>query len=42
VGSLSSPLSGLVRVLSGNQSGLVRALNAIREQRDAAGQTAAS
>jgi large subunit ribosomal protein L10 len=35
VGSLASPLSGLVRVLSGNQSGLVRALNAIREQKSA-------
>jgi large subunit ribosomal protein L10 len=36
VGSLKSPLSGLVYVLSGNQSGLVRALNAIREQKAAA------
>jgi large subunit ribosomal protein L10 len=36
VGSLSSPLRGLVTVLSGNQSGLVRVLNAIREQREAA------
>jgi large subunit ribosomal protein L10 len=34
VGSLKSPLFGLVYVLSGNQSGLVRVLNAIREQRD--------
>ena len=42
VGSLKSPLYGLVYVLSGNQSGLVRVLNAIREQRDAAGQSAAS
>ena len=33
VGSLSSPMRGLVYVLSGNQSGLVRALNAIREQK---------
>jgi large subunit ribosomal protein L10 len=33
VGSLASPLRGLVYVLSGNQSGLVRALNAIREQK---------
>jgi large subunit ribosomal protein L10 len=40
VGSLKSPLFGLVYVLSGNQSGLVRALNAIREQK-AAAQTAA-
>jgi large subunit ribosomal protein L10 len=40
VGSLKSPLYGLVYVLSGNQSGLVRALNAIREQK-AAAQTAA-
>ena len=32
VGSLKSPLSGLVYVLSGNQSGLVRVLNAIRER----------
>ncbi|HTU82931.1 MAG TPA: 50S ribosomal protein L10 [Candidatus Acidoferrales bacterium] len=36
VGTLVSPLRGLVTVLSGNQSGLVRALNAIREQREAA------
>ena len=41
VGSLKSPLSGLVYVLSGNQSGLVRALNAIREQKEAAGASAA-
>jgi large subunit ribosomal protein L10 len=34
VGSLKSPLFGLVYVLSGNQSGLVRVLNAIREQRE--------
>ncbi|MFN2461906.1 MAG: 50S ribosomal protein L10 [Candidatus Velthaea sp.] len=40
VGSLKSPLYGLVMVLSGNQSGLVRALNAIREQK-AAAETAA-
>jgi large subunit ribosomal protein L10 len=38
--SLKSPLFGLVYVLSGNQSGLVRALNAIREQK-AAAETAA-
>jgi large subunit ribosomal protein L10 len=36
VGSLASPLRGLVTVLSGNQSGLVRVLNAIREQREVA------
>jgi len=36
VGSLASPLRGLVTVLSGNQSGLVRVLNAIREQKAAA------
>jgi len=35
VGSLKSPISGLVMVLSGNQSGLVRVLNAIREQKSA-------
>jgi large subunit ribosomal protein L10 len=35
VGSIASPLRGLVTVLSGNQSGLVRVLNAIREQKDA-------
>ncbi|MBV9439847.1 MAG: 50S ribosomal protein L10 [Candidatus Eremiobacteraeota bacterium] len=40
LGTLNAPLTGLVRVLSGNQSGLVRVLNAIREQR-AAGQPAA-
>jgi large subunit ribosomal protein L10 len=36
VGSLASPLRGLVTVLSGNQRGLVRALDAIREQKSAA------
>ena len=35
VGSLKSPLQGLVMVLSGNQSGLVRVLNAVREQKSA-------
>jgi large subunit ribosomal protein L10 len=35
VGTLSSPLYGLVYVLSGNQSGLVRVLNAIREKKTA-------
>ncbi|HZZ00247.1 MAG TPA: 50S ribosomal protein L10 [Candidatus Baltobacteraceae bacterium] len=34
VGSLASPLRGLVTVLSGNQSGLVRVLNQIREQKE--------
>ena len=38
VGSLANPLRGLVMVLSGNQSGLVRVINAIREQK--AGATA--
>ena len=33
LGSLKSPLYGLVTVLSGNSSGLVRALNAIREKK---------
>jgi large subunit ribosomal protein L10 len=36
VGSLASPMRGLVTVLSGNQSGLVRVLNALREKRAAA------
>jgi large subunit ribosomal protein L10 len=36
IGSLASPLRGLVNVLSGNQSGLVRVLNAIREQKESA------
>jgi large subunit ribosomal protein L10 len=36
VGSLANPMRGLVTVLSGNQSGLVRVLNAVREQRAAA------
>ncbi|HEY3676638.1 MAG TPA: 50S ribosomal protein L10 [Candidatus Tumulicola sp.] len=36
VGSVASPIRGLLTVLSGNQSGLVRALNAIREQKAAA------
>ena len=40
VGSLASPMRGLVTVLSGNQSGLVRLLNAIREQKNAAGSNA--
>jgi large subunit ribosomal protein L10 len=40
VGSIASPLRGLVTVLSGNQSGLVRALNAIREKKEAAGSNA--
>ncbi|MFN2449361.1 MAG: 50S ribosomal protein L10 [Candidatus Baltobacteraceae bacterium] len=35
-GSIASPLRGLVTVLSGNQSGLVRVLNSIREQKEAA------
>jgi large subunit ribosomal protein L10 len=35
VATLSSPLYGLVYVLSGNQSGLVRVLNAIREKKSA-------
>jgi large subunit ribosomal protein L10 len=38
VGSLANPIRGLVAVLSGNQRGLVRVLDAIREQR--AGATA--
>jgi large subunit ribosomal protein L10 len=33
VGSLANPIRGLVTVLSGNQSGLVRVLDAIREQK---------
>ncbi len=33
VGSLASPMRGLVTVLSGNQRGLVQVLNAIREKR---------
>jgi large subunit ribosomal protein L10 len=36
VGSIASPLRGLVTVLSGNQSGLVRVLNAVREKKLAA------
>ncbi|HEV3089838.1 MAG TPA: 50S ribosomal protein L10 [Candidatus Cybelea sp.] len=36
VGTLANPLRGLVTVLSGNQRGLVRALDAIREQKEAA------
>ena len=36
VGTLANPLRGLVTVLSGNQSGLVRVLNAVREQKAAA------
>ncbi len=33
VGTLANPLRGLVTVLSGNQSGLVRVLDRIREQK---------
>ena len=33
VGTLANPIRGLVTVLSGNQSGLVRVLNAICEQK---------
>jgi len=40
VGSLKSPISGLVYVLSGNQSGLVRVLNQVREKKEAAGTAA--
>ncbi|MGC2242098.1 MAG: hypothetical protein WBA06_00585, partial [Candidatus Aquilonibacter sp.] len=40
VGTLANPLRGLVTVLSGNQSGLVRVLNSIREQKEAAGSNA--
>ncbi|MDQ2872813.1 MAG: 50S ribosomal protein L10 [Candidatus Eremiobacteraeota bacterium] len=40
IGSLASPLRGLVTVLSGNQSGLVRVLTAVREQKEAAGSNA--
>ncbi|MDE2482862.1 MAG: 50S ribosomal protein L10 [bacterium] len=40
VGTLAGPLRGLVTVLSGNQSGLVRVLTAIREQKEAAGSNA--
>ena len=40
VGTLAGPMRGLVTVLSGNQSGLVRALNQIREQKEAAGTNA--
>jgi large subunit ribosomal protein L10 len=40
VGTLANPLRGLVTVLSGNSSGLVRVLNAIREQKEAAAPTA--
>ncbi len=33
IGSLASPLRGLLNVLSGNQGGLVRVLNALREKK---------
>jgi large subunit ribosomal protein L10 len=36
VGSLANPIRGLVTVLSGNQRGLVRVLDQIREQKAAA------
>ncbi len=36
VGSLASPMRGLVTVLAGNQSGLVRVLSAVREKKLAA------
>ena len=35
VGSIAAPLRGLVTVLSGNQSALVRVLSAIRQQKEA-------
>jgi large subunit ribosomal protein L10 len=40
VGTLANPLRGLVTVLQGNQSGLVRVLNQVREQKEAAGSNA--
>jgi len=40
VGTLAGPMRGLVTVLSGNQSGLVRVLNQVREQKEAAGSNA--
>jgi large subunit ribosomal protein L10 len=40
VGTLANPLRGLVTVLQGNQSGLVRVLNKVREQKEAAGTNA--
>jgi large subunit ribosomal protein L10 len=40
VGTLANPLRGLVTVLSGNQSGLVRVLERIREQKVGAPSTA--
>ena len=40
VGSLASPMRGLVTVLQGNQSGLVRVLTKVREQKEAAGSNA--
>lgn len=36
VGTIANPLRGLVTVLSGNQRGLVRVLDAIREQKTSA------
>lgn len=35
VGTVAAPLSGMVRVLNGNLSGLVYALNAIKEKKEA-------
>jgi len=40
VGSLANPIRGLVTVLGGNQSGLVRVLDAIREQKAGAASNA--
>jgi large subunit ribosomal protein L10 len=40
VATLANPIRGLITVLSGNQSGLVRALNAIREQKASAASNA--
>ncbi len=40
VGTLANPIRGLVTVLSGNQSGLVRVLERIREQKAGAASTA--
>ncbi len=36
VGALKSPLYGIVTVLAGNQGGLVRVLNSVRAQKEAA------
>ena len=40
VGTVAAPLSGMVRVMNGNLSGLVYALSAIKDKKEAAAEAA--